>query len=357
MLADLQQDAREITFGQLAGWDLDDHQAALIVLQHLCANPATGTGRSIKKEVCAALDEKRPAESAKTFFERAFQPFQLKQSGFLTGYFEPELPASRRSTDRFSYPLYRAPENLIRIDESTRPPGWQEPLTHGMRTTKGVVEAPDRGQIMDGALDGLGLELVWLDDPIDAFFVHVQGSARLRLHDGGVMRVGYAGKTGHPYRSIARVLVERGAGTPEQLTMSGLRAWLERHPEERDRLFRENRSHIFFREVILASPDEGPIGSAGVPLHAGRSLAVDPQHYPLGLPVFLSSDLQAIGNGRPFSRLVMALDTGSAIKGAGRGDLFVGSGDQAGAIAGEIRHPSVFTVLVPRSLLQKSSGQ
>lgn len=201
---------------------------------------------------------------------------------------------------------------------------------------------------MDGKLDPENLELVWLADPIDAYFVHVQGSARLRLADGSAMRVGYAGKTGHPYTGIARLLVTRGEGTPEDFTAAGLRAWLEAHPEERDQLFRQNRSFIFFREVDEIGVNDGPVGAAGLPLVAGRSLAVDPSFIPYGSLVFVASALKDHdSDDGVFQRLMVADDTGSAIKGPARGDIFVGSGQTAGAIAGEIRHKADFTILVP----------
>jgi len=184
----------------------------------------------------------------------------------------------------------------------------------------------------------------------------VQGSARLRFADGSAMRVGYAGKTGHPYTGIARLLVTRGEGTPEDFTMSGLKAWLAAHPDQVEPLLKENRSYIFFREIDEIGPHEGPLGAAGLPLAAGRSLAVDPAFLPYGALVFVASELDdPDSTNSTFARLMVADDTGSAIKGPARGDIFTGSGAVAGALAGEIRHVADFTVLVPKGALDQAA--
>jgi membrane-bound lytic murein transglycosylase A len=346
-----------ISFSELAGWVDDDHRGALQGFLRLCRTPPPPgressfpqTAPQDLRRLCAGAERAAtglPA-AARRFFETRFTPYRVRQKGFITGYFEPELAGSRERTPEFDYPLLKKPQGLEAVPADGRPAGWPDNLSHGRRDGGTFVEMPDRGAIMDGALDAEKLELVWLNDPVDAFLVHVQGSARLRLADGSVMRVGYAGKTGHPYTGIARLLVTRGEGTPEDFTMSGLKAWLRAHPERRDALFRENRSYIFFREVTDIDPQEGPVGAAGLPLMPGRSLAVDPAHIPYGSLVFVRSGFHGLGTGGPFARLMVADDTGSAIRGPARGDIFVGSGDAAGAIAGEIRHPAVFTLLVP----------
>lgn len=352
-----------VSFQDLSRWADDDHAAALAAFVRFCAPGLVTDQRFLQlpDDVCEAAsalaeansgDTTSGGDAAKAFFEQNFTPHRFKQAGFVTGYFEPELAAARAPNNQHRYPLLRPPGGLVAVTDANRPHNWPAELSHGRMTEDGLVPLPDRGAIMDGALRPENLELVWLRDPVDAFFVHVQGSARLRLEDGSVMRVGYAGKTGHPYTSIARVLVDRGEGRPEDLTMSGLRRWLVKNPAGRDALFRENRSHIFFREVTGARQHDGPIGSAGVPLVAGRSLAVDPAFVPFALPAFVAgqdlADLDA--PDREFSRLMMADDSGSAIKGAGRADIFVGSGVAAGSIAGEIRHTATLTVLVPRGL-------
>lgn len=349
----------EVAFAAIPGWLEDDQGKALAAFLRFCAPPfpflkAQPFGLSEKDaaDLCheASKIPTSDQQAARSFFETRFTPFRIDTSGFVTGYFEPELPASRVRTPEFSFPLLKAPTGLEAITDDNRPEDWPENLSHGRRKDKGMVPLPDRGAIMDGALDDEHLELVWLADPVDAYFVHVQGSARLRLTDGSVMRVGYAGKAGYPYTSIARVLVERGEGTPEELTMSGLRKWLEDNPDRRDALFKKNRSFIFFREVRLENPEDGPIGAAELPLVAGRSLAVDPRHIPYGMPVFVSAGIP--DPERPeaqFGRLLIADDTGSAIRGPARGDIFTGSGNRAGEIAGEIRHQAEMILLLPGS--------
>ncbi|WP_417687248.1 murein transglycosylase A [Roseibium sp.] len=353
------------SFDKISGWNTDDHASALTAFVRVCRQaPQVFKKKPLDlssarvRELCARGEAAlgRGNEDARSFFESEFTPHHFSSSGFLTGYFEPELPASRIKTDDFATPLLKAPEGLVAITDRNRPDGWANELSHGRLTDKGLVPLPDRPAIMDGALQKEELEFVYLADPIDAFFVHVQGSARLKLDDGSVMRVGYAGKTGHPYTSIARVLVNRGEGRPEDLTASGLRKWLQDNPDKRDDLFRENRSFIFFREVQLDDPQDGPVGSVGIPLVAGRSLAVDPTHIPYGAPVFVSADISGISdNPISFPRLVIADDTGSAIRGAARGDLFAGSGAEAGRIAGELRHGARMTVLLPRKRTTQGS--
>lgn len=348
------------TFEDVAGWSSDDHLAALQSFLRFCDRPQS-LNKSKAFPQLRADDLKRlcrdaraaagTQDAARHFVESRFTPFRIAQKGFLTGYFEPELAASRKKTSQYSTPLLQKPDGLVPATATNRPDNWPDKLSHGRLIEGKLTEMPDRGAIMDGALDGENLELVWLEDPIEAFFVHIQGSARLRLSDGGVMRVGYAGKTGHPYTGIARLLVKRGEGTPEDFTMAGTKTWLRKHPDQRDALFRENRSYIFFREVTEIDGEDGPVGAAGLPLTAGRSLAVDPNHIPYGAFVFVGSGLQDPESGSDFGRLLVADDTGSAIRGPARGDLFVGSGDAAGSFAGNVRHEADFTLLVPNLLL------
>jgi len=350
-----------MAFADLPGWETDDHVAALHSFLRFCSKPGSiagntafpNAGPEIFEALCrqAARSETGSHDHSRRFFEKNFTPHRIVPEGFVTGYFEPELSASREKTAEFSVPLLRKPVGLETVPDANRPQNWPAHLSHGRRVNGDLTEMPDRGAIMDGALDAENLELVWLTDPIDAFYIHIQGSARLRLTDGTVMRVGYAGKTGHPYTGIARLLVKRGEGTPEDFTMSGTRAWLERHPEERDALFKQNRSYIFFREVTEVGTDQGPVGAAGLALTAGRSLAVDPSHLPYGALVFVGSKFEDPEAGKALQRLMVADDTGSAIKGPARGDIFVGSGTAAGAVAGEIRHAATFTLLVPNALL------
>lgn len=352
----------QISYADLAGWDSDDHAAALKSFLRFCERPDSAsegpTALRLSPEelnsLCSAAEKDATGSpaSARRFFEDQFTPFRIAEPGFVTGYFEPEVTASREKTAAFPVPLLKKPAGLEAVTADNRPGNWPNHLSHGRRVGKNLRELPDRGAIMDGALDPEALELVWLADPIDAYFIHVQGSARLRLTDGSVMRVGYAGKSGHPYTGIGRLLVTRGEGTPEDFTMKGLRRWLAEHPDRRDALFRENRSYIFFREVTETLPDQGPVGAAGLPLAPGRSLAVDPGHLAYGGLVFVTSAFEDPDRrGGTFARLLVADDTGSAIRGPARGDIFTGSGDAAGHLAGEIHHKAEFTVLVPSSRL------
>ncbi|MEP3045238.1 MAG: MltA domain-containing protein [Roseibium sp.] len=354
----------ETRFADLQGWADDDHLATLKSFIRFCEKPEAFAGgpesltlaseglETLCKAASGALTN---GSSARAFFENNFSPFKVAQSGFVTGYFEPEVAASTQKTDQYATPLHRKPVGLETITESNRPADWPGHLSHGRRIDSKFEEMPDRRAIMEGALDEENLEFVWLQDPIDAYYIHVQGSARLRLTDGSTMRVGYAGKTGHPYTGIGRLLVKRGEGTPDDFTMAGLRGWLKTNPDQRDALFKENQSYIFFRKVTETRREDGPVGAAGLPLVPGRSLAVDNDHIPYGSLVFVTSDFQyPEKKAGAFQRLMVADDTGSAINGPSRGDVFVGSGDAAGNIAGEIHHSAEFTVLVPNKILANS---
>jgi membrane-bound lytic murein transglycosylase A len=260
-----------------------------------------------------------PAAGARVFFEAAFQPFALNTQGFFTGFYEPEVAGSLTQTAEFRVPLHRPPQDL--------------------------PERRDRAAVMSGALDGQGLELVWLRDAVDAFFIHIQGAARIVLTNGRTMRVTYATKSGHPYTAIGRVLIDKGALTRETADMAGIRAWLAAHPDEMPAILAANRSYIYFREAPVEAADLGPIAAAKVPLTASRSLAVDKSIHAFHTPVWVETSLPS---GAPFRRLLVAQDTGSAIIGPARGDIFFGSGDAAGAIAGAMRASGRFVVLLPR---------
>ncbi|WP_208979070.1 murein transglycosylase A [Stappia stellulata] len=346
-----------LRFSEIPGWQDDDHDAALAAFLRHCedrAAPVTaglsGDDRHALCEAAGSAAASKNSGAARRFFETAFRPYRISDKGFVTGYFEPEFAGARQSDSLHGTPLLRKPAELVPLSDMPRPDGLAPDLTHAFRTETGrLVEAPDRGAIMDGALAGRGLELVWLADPVDAFYIHVQGSARIRLADGGSMRVGYAGKTGHPYSPIGRVMIERGLAEPGTVTMSVLRKWLADNPQEIDDVLRRNRSYIFFREIDELGPDDGPVGAAGLPLIAGRSLAVDASLHTYGTPVFVSATLPAVADGqeRTFRRLMIAEDTGSAIVGPARGDIFFGTGDAAGRQAGGVQHSAEMIVLHP----------
>ncbi len=346
------------TFSDLAGWPDDDHAAAFAAFRRSAAvsagHPPKTRGLGLDAGALAATLARaaaRPetigASQARAFFEASFRPHEVVPpggQGFFTGYYEPEVAGSRTRTEQFTVPLHALPDDLIEFDPAEPPPGLDPALRFARKTAAGTTEYADRGAIMAGALDGRGLELVWLADPVDAFFIHIQGAARIRLSDGQTLRVTYAAKTGHPYTPIGRVLIARGALQPGTATMPAIRAWLAAHPQEAAAVMAENRSYIFFREAPVADPALGPVAAAKVPLTPGRSLAVDRLLHSFHLPVWIETTLP---NRTSFSRLMIAQDTGSAIVGPARGDIFFGSGEAAGAIAGAMSAKGRFIVLAP----------
>lgn len=301
---------------------------------------------------------RRPGKAeARAFFERYFVPFRFRPesgaAGFMTGYYEPEAPASYRRTERFPVPLYRPPDDLVKVDGGNRPEGWDPSITFARMQDGDLVPYHDREAIERGALTGRDLELCWLADRVDAFFIHVQGAARLKMTDGESMRVTYAAKSGHPFTAIGRVLANLGEIPLEQVTMQTIRSWLRDHPERRDEILWKNRSYIFFRETPFGDPELGPVAAAKVQLQPGRSIAVDRLLHTFATPFFIAAPELRHVDGRPFRRLMIAQDTGSAITGPARGDLFIGTGHEAGEIAGTIRHAADVYVLVPRRLVEE----
>lgn len=351
-----------VAFSDLPGWERDAHEAAFATFRRSCAvavkDPPKTRGLGVEGNRLAAIcaDALRLPKTvaraeARAFFERRFTPMRL-QEGFLTGYYEPEVAAHRTPGAGFTVPLHRRPPDLVRlVDGEPRPKDLDPALEFARLGPHGLVEHPDRGAIMDGALAGRGLEIAWLNDPIDAFFIHVQGSARLAFPDATSTRITFAGKSGHPYTSVGRLLIEEGIfRRPEDLTADVLAAWLRANPAEADRLMRRNRSYIFFEEVAGLDPDLGPRAAAGVQLTPGRSLAVDRRLHTFHTPIWIDAALPLGPGGalEPVRRLMIAQDTGSAIVGPARGDVFIGSGAAAGIRAGRIRHPATLFVLVPR---------
>lgn len=343
-----------LSFASLAGWAGDDHAAALLAFRRgaavLAEHPPKRRAMPVDPARLAALlsaaQTVAPAD-ARRFFEENFVASEVLPAagaGFLTGYYEPIVEGSRRCQGRFRVPLHRVPDDLVEIDPETPPPGIAPGTRFARRTAGGLAPYPDRAAIEAGLLAGRGLELVHLADPVDAFFIHIQGAARIRLAEGGEMRVTYAAKSGHPYTPIGRVLIERGALPKGGATMQTIRAWLAAHPGEAAAVMAENRSYIFFREAAVDDPAAGPVAAAKVPLAAGRSLAVDRLVHSFHTPVFVET---AVG-GAPFRRLMVAHDTGSAIVGPARGDIFFGSGDEAGELAGRMASPARFVVLLPK---------
>lgn len=350
-------------FTELPGWAEADLSPALRAFARSAERLGSGAVRTGALGVsadaflsaAAAVPSVQPRD-ARSFFEDHFLPATIRAeggTGFVTGYFEPVLQSSRTRTARFAVPLHARPPDLVPVDPSSLPTGLAQGTAFARRLPDGtLVEHPDRAQIAAGALDGQGLEIAFLESPIDAFFVHVQGSARLELTDGTSIRVGYAGKSGHAYTSIGRVLVDAGALALGEADMAGLRAWLAAHPSRQRDILDRNRSYIFFAERSIADDALGPVGAAGVPLEAMASLALDHRLHTFGLPVFLDAPTLTVEQ-EPFRRLLIAQDTGSAIVGPARGDIFVGSGEEAGRLAGTIRHPAQFHALVPKPLRRR----
>jgi membrane-bound lytic murein transglycosylase A len=298
-----------------------------------------------------ALSETAGSMPPRAFFEQYFEPWRVVPpggSGFVTGYFEPEVEASPKPTGRFATPLYHRPPDLVDIDDATRPPHLPGQFMFARQNAQGISEYPDRASIERGLLAGRGLELAWIESPVDGFFIHIQGSAQLLMQDGSVWRVAYDGKSGHPFTPIGAWLVTQGHLSREKVTMDSIRDWLLADPGRARMLMDRNRSFIFFRRVDQEDPDLGPVAAAGVALSPGRSLAVDHRLHTFGSPIFVCVE-GAVPQVGKWQRLMIAQDTGSAIIGPARGDLFIGSGAHAGHIAGAIKNRADFYVLIPRS--------
>jgi membrane-bound lytic murein transglycosylase A len=352
----------EVSFAAIEGWREDDHVAALACLRisarRTALKPYTTKALGIDAAGLArigalALSQSFSPDGARQFFEEQFRPLRIEPpsggTGFVTGYFEPELEASPVRTPRFSYPLYARPPDLADIDDATRPPGMDASFMFARRTQAGFSEYPDRAAIEAGFLAGKRLEIAWIESPVDGFFIHIQGSARLLMPDGDVWRVSYAGKSGHPFTPIGAWLVANGHLRREDVTMDTIRNFLLADEGRARELMNRNRSFIFFQRTSQENPDLGPVAAAGVALTPGRSLAVDHRLHTFGTPVFVATHEPLPQQSAPFRRLMLAQDTGSAIIGPARGDLFIGSGREAGSLAGGIKHSADFTVLAPRS--------
>lgn len=317
MISPLAAPAQMLDFDALDGWADDDHRGALRAFRDTCDlldGPDWGP-------ICRlAADAGDSDAQARAFFELLFRPVMIgRPPALFTGYFEPELEGSPVRTPRFAWPIYR------------RPPELQDGGTY---LTRQAIEG--------GALRGRGLELAWLDDPVDAYFLQVQGSGRIRMTDGRVMRVGYAAKNGHPYRSVGQEMIRRGTHTPDQVSAQAIQSWVRATGQAGADLLNVNPSYVFFRPIGDLAADKGPIGAMGRSITTMRSVAIDPKFTPLGAPVWIEKD------GRnPIRRLMVAQDTGGAIKGPQRADIFYGTGRAAGDAAGTIKDGGRLILLVP----------
>lgn len=350
-----------VGFGDLPGWGADAQAGAFAAFRRsafhaLGKRYRTGAlGITAEAFEPAFADARRSAtledSQARAFFERHFVPCRVSGGpGLVTGFYEPVAEASPVRTARFAVPLLERPADLVDIDDANRPPGFDPAIAFGRSGPGGIEAYADRRAIETGAIEGKARPFAWLESKVDAFFIHVQGAARLRFPDGRVRRVTYAAKSGHPFTGPGRVLVERGEIPREGVSMQAIRAWLARNPDRVDDILWLNRSYIFFREAEVDDPDLGPIAAAKVPLTPGRSIAVDRLLHTFGTPVHVDAPTLKAFGGDGFRRLMIAQDTGSAIVGPERGDLFAGSGDAAGEIAGVVNAPAAFFALVPRGL-------
>nr|WP_162707174.1 murein transglycosylase A [Phyllobacterium sophorae] len=356
---------KPVDFKDCPGWD-DDRQleafgAFVRSAERVREKPYKSGALGISFEALAPIfaDSRETLvetdQQARHFFEKWFRPALVTSTepndGFVTGFYEPQVIASPVRTERFAVPFLRRPDDLVDVDDSNRPDGLDPYFAFARQTPAGLVEYFDRPAIESGALNDRGLEIAFVESPVDAFFVHVQGAAQLKMTDGTLCRITYAAKTGHRFTGIGKILLDSGEIALENMSMRSIRSWLADHQEKARALMWNNRSYIFFREADVEDESLGPIAAAKVPLTAGRSLAVDRLLHTFGTPFYIHApDLKAFG-GDCFARLMIAQDTGSAIVGPARGDLFAGSGDAAGEIAGGIRNKADFYALVPRSLL------
>lgn len=334
-----------IGFSALSRWRDDDHLAAFAAFV-ATAGAIEGQPALAAIARAATVAGISSAEEARQFFEVNFVPHRVVQDGacgFLTGYYEPVLAASRLRTAAYPVPVYRRPDDLETVVPEAERGATNARYTHMKRTGAGLEPYFTRAEIEQGALAGRGLEFAWLADPVDAFVLHVQGSGALSMPDGSIERVTYAGKNGHPYTSVGRAMIDDGHLPAEGLSMQTMVAWLKADAERARPYLWRNESFVFF------APLEGdaPAGVLGTPLHTGRSLAVDTAFHALGLPIWVSSPTMEHIGAHGLARLMVAHDVGSAIKGPERGDVFFGTGEDALALAGVTKHPATLTVLLP----------
>lgn len=362
-----------LAWSDIPGWNDDDHLAAYKTFRASCKPIAAQQGApSESKALGVSLrdpcrDAKRleltDGPKAKAFFEEHFLPLRISRlgegEGFVTGYYEPVLDGSRTQTDVYNVPVYRRPSNLF-VRGTTQnsnglPNKGQVFRKIGRRK---LVPYYDRGEIEDGIIAGRGLEIAWLKNPTDLLFAQIQGSARIRFEDGTTLRINYDAHNGYPYTPVGRVLIDRGIIPKEQMSMQKIREWMEQNPDGAKELRRQNRSYIFFREVQLSDKDEA-VGAQGVPLTPGRSIAVDKSLHVYGTPFFIEGELpiESEQSKTPFRRLMIAQDTGSAIVGPARADLYFGAGVDAGKVSGRLRHNMRFVILVPKSLDPAARGR
>ena len=364
-----------VDWSDMDGWQSDDHAAAFAAFLGSCRtldskrrlSARESTAMSIAlREICEQAREAIPLDEdgARKFFEDHFRPVRINKlgdaDGFLTGYYEPIIAGSRVPTGNFTAPLYRRPPNLIvsgrrRLGEAFPSKGVFVGRRFGRRE---IVPYYTRGEIEDGALDGWHLEICYLHDQTDVLIAQIQGSARIRLEDGTILRVNYDSHNGWPYTPVGRVLIDQKLMNKDQVSMQSIRDWMEANPDPAKEVRRQNKSYVFFRITNLATEDEA-VGGEGVALMPGRSIAIDRSLHAYGTPFFIAADLPIANQKAPtkFERLVIAQDTGSAIVGPARADIYFGAGDEAARIAGRIKNPGEFVMLIPRQLDPVEAGE
>jgi membrane-bound lytic murein transglycosylase A len=361
-----------IAWADIAGWNEDDHLQAFGAFRASC-KPIAAQGKPSTEPKALGLSLRDPCLAAKAatisdgakargFFEAHFMPLQISRlgesEGFVTGYYEPVIDGSRTQTDVYTVPVYRRPSNLfvrgVKPGAVGLPNKGQVFRKIGRRK---LVPYYDRAEIEDGAIAGRGLEICWLKNQTDLLFTQIQGSARVRLEDGSTLRINYDAHNGYPYTPVGRILIDRNIIPKEQMSMQRIREWMDQNPDGAKELRRQNRSYVFFREVQLSDKDEA-VGAQGVPLTPGRSIAVDKALHVYGTPFFIEGELpiESEQSKTPFRRLMIAQDTGSAIVGPARADLYFGAGADAGRVSGRMRHNMRFVMLIPKSLDPVAKG-
>ena len=362
-----------LAWKDIVGWASDDHVQAYKAFRVSCASIAAqqdppddsrALGASLR-EPCRLAKARAITNDvrARAFFEENFVPLQISRlgedAGFVTGYYEPILEGSRTQTDVFNVPVYRRPSNLFVRGFTQDSPSLPNkgPVYRKIGRRK-LVPYYDRAQIEDGAIAGRGLEICWLKDQTDLLFAQIQGSARIRLQNGSTIRINYDAHNGYPYTAVGRILIDRGIIPKDQMSMQKIREWMEQNPDGANEVRRQNRAYVFFREVPLSDKDE-PVGAQGVPLTPGRSIAVDNSLHVYGTLFFIEGELpiESAQAKTPFRRLMVAQDTGSAITGPARADIYYGAGPEAGRISGRFRHNMRFVMLVPKSLDPVARGR
>jgi len=335
-------------FADLPGWDRDDLRAAWPAFMLSCSKLASGADWKEPCAIAKTVDANSQA-AIRLFFESFFDPHQViapdgSNSGLITGYYEPLLRGARKKGGPYQTPLYKVPDDMVIIDLGAVYPELANKRVRGRLKGKRVVPYPAREEIARAGLPGN--ELLWVDDAVEAFFLEVQGSGRVQLPDGDTVRIAYADQNGRPYQSIGKWLVQKGELTTEQATAQGIKAWIDGHPTRQQELFNVNPSYVF-KEEKLPDPKVGPKGTLNVPLTPQRSVAIDRSQLPLGAPVYLNTTLPG-DDELPLQRLMMAQDTGGAIKGAIRLDLFFGFGSEAADFAGRMKQRGNIWVLLPK---------